>query len=921
MADKQWWEDELDSDGTPEPQEKATLGVTAPAPLPKVKAESLTVADSVPNQITVQLFAHLYDTEGNGTFTGSVPEVLQFLGKMHPLPVKPNDAPKYHKTKAQAPMFNVAVYDSNTPPNANRSDGTWQRSYWGVVGDADAMTREELAQFEATLQGKGWLYLKTTSFKHTEEAPRQRYTLPFDVPVSADEYRTAWSGLNAMAGGKLDDEASDPTRRSYFPSCPQGEETARPPADIRGTKFVTLVELSQLAPGGDAPPLSRRTDWGVDDLDINADIEPQYDDTPADFELIKAECEAMRWAADPENQARVDDPQVGYRYWRGVLGIVKFCTGADELAHEVSRHSPKYDRRETQRKLEGWNKGPTKCATFAEFNSDACGRCKHRGKVTSPIQTAKVTAANLKTDAGTVALTDAIESGALHTIVDQNGVLNYVETFQKDGRTCRSVFAASSQEATDLILSTVSTANGKPPSQQAIATAEARLRSAARRSGVTTMVHLRVAQVGEVRYHDLRPGRIVRIDTSGWGMVDESGDVPLFRRGSGAGELPDPEPFAGGAPEALAFGIKHYHDLFKMPPNRAIIAMAVFLDRLDPNTPHPILERLGPAGSGKSTVTEHDVNLIDPPLGNGLRTTRLREEDIGAAAQQQYALSIDNARSLEQGASDTLCIASTGGTITARMFHEQTKVVSLNIHRPPYITGVNPVAREPDLMTRIIREEYGPIDGGADVIGEEDMRALMRARRPALLGALYTLKVEALRALPEVRQRKGWKHRMVTFDQGGEAMLTAAGYAPGAFQKIIGDVREAMARRNASGDTFLLTVCAALRRVQEWDKDAEEPTFREVLQRPRPAALFDIAQSVCAVMRPSVLLALLPRPDVWEKNPAIPRTERALMDALRRVQPTLRTIGILYREATYGTRQMLRFEWRPIDLEDAGGNL
>lgn len=148
-------------------------------------------------------------------------------------------------------------------------------------------------------------------------------------------------------------------------------------------KTYTLEEFAQAVgdnttDGGTDPP-ARRFDAKA--LSINADVLPQYDNSPADFELIRSECEALRHAADPATQDSVSEP-----YWRGGIGIVKFCADAQQLAHEISRHHPEYDPEETERKLDGWNAGPTTCAYFAEHNPNACAGCKHRGKITSPIR-------------------------------------------------------------------------------------------------------------------------------------------------------------------------------------------------------------------------------------------------------------------------------------------------------------------------------------------------------------------------------------------------------------------------------------------------------------------------------------------------------------------------------------------------------
>jgi len=509
----------------------------------------------------------------------------------------------------------------------------------------------------------------------------------------------------------------------------------------------------------------------------------------------------------------------------------------------------------------------------------------------------------------------AIGSGALRTILDQDGVLNYVETYEKNGRICRQVVRSGTSAANDLILTTATNNGGKPPSQQAIAAFEAQLRTKTKRAGEVTPVAIRVAQGENWRSIDLGPGRIVQITQQGWAKVDENETEPLFRRGAGAGELPDPIPFNGDARAALAHCVRHYHEVFQTPKMQAVVRVAVALDRLDPDTTHPVCEYVGPAGSGKSTAAEHDVGLIDPPSKKGLRTCGFKTEDIAAAAQQQYVLAMDNVSRMDKATADTLCMSATGGTLTVRKLYEQSETAALHLLRPVAVTAVSPVCTQPDLQTRTLRFEFSR-SPSEEVLREEEIRAMTATRLPELLGALYSLKAATLRTLPEVRQRGGWKHRLISFDQTGEAMLTAAGYTQGAFLGIVETMRESMARRSASGDVFLLKVCGALKTVQSWPKDDAEPPMGQVMKRPRAAAVFGKDDSLTALMRPRILLGLMPRSDAWDRDSPIPKTERALLDALRRVQPTLQAMGVLYRECPYGTRQMLRIEWRPLDLED-----
>jgi len=92
----------------------------------------------------------------------------------------------------------------------------------------------------------------------------------------------------------------------------------------------------------------------------------------ADFELIKAGCSVINWAVNPHNQNYVEEP-----LWRGVLGIVKFCVGANELAHEVSKFHEKYDLVLTVQKMAGWKTPPTTCSEFAKYKPELCSACKH----------------------------------------------------------------------------------------------------------------------------------------------------------------------------------------------------------------------------------------------------------------------------------------------------------------------------------------------------------------------------------------------------------------------------------------------------------------------------------------------------------------------------------------------------------------
>lgn len=644
------------------------------------------------------------------------------------------------------------------------------------------------------------------------------------------------------------------------------------------------------------------------DLSINADVldgRPKLaDKRDRDPGLIAAGCQMVRVFAETGDP----DRGAGDAVWRAMAGIGQHCSNGKKWFMWCSSKDARFNEREAAKKYDGWSAGPPTCNTIEGLGGDCTG-CPNRGRITSPVQLGD----SLDTDrqpAALAAIDGAFESGELRAALDQNGDANYLKTYQLNGRGCRDVYRAGTDAASDLLLGISVRNGGKVPSQQAVATAEALMRMKAKESGEVTHIALRVAKQDGVIFHDLGPGRIARIeadpDGTGWSVIEESPDTPVFRRGAGAGEMPAPER-VGGPQQALQLLMGQYLNLFHLDKPRALVAVVLLLDALNCDTAHPVREYVGPGGSGKSTMAEHDVDLIDPS-DSGRRTTNLKGDDLGAAAQQNFAVMVDNAGRVDKAIQDVLCVMSTGGTYMVRRFHKQSETLALRMHNPVFGTAVSPFCTQPDLTTRVIRFEMAA-RAGDSYVPEDEMREQMRASRPKMLGAMYTLLSAAMAALPTVRQRKQWPHRMVSFDQLGEAVVLAAGLKPGAFLHVIGEMRERMARRTASGDQFVIHLLAALRKFAAAPTDSAPATLGAILKRKLPLSVLAFnADRVQVTARPGALRDAMPKPIGFERDNAMPGSDRAFLDALRRVQPLLASMGIEYRERQHGTRPFVEFE-------------
>lgn len=104
-------------------------------------------------------------------------------------------------------------------------------------------------------------------------------------------------------------------------------------------------------------------------------IEPEYATRPA--QEVVAQCLQM------QQQDGAEEP-----VWRGMLATMRHCEGGVEMAHTLSKQDSRYDRYDTDIKLQQLaDKGiaPYTCATFDRLRPEVCHKCPHKGQINSPI--------------------------------------------------------------------------------------------------------------------------------------------------------------------------------------------------------------------------------------------------------------------------------------------------------------------------------------------------------------------------------------------------------------------------------------------------------------------------------------------------------------------------------------------------------
>lgn len=136
-------------------------------------------------------------------------------------------------------------------------------------------------------------------------------------------------------------------------------------------KVYTLGEFAE-AVGANVEPEVPKYDLSVnDDLVVKGH--------PKSFRNVVKHCAAMQHVV--RDQAHIKEP-----LWRLGIGIAKHTVEGFEAAVAMSRRHPDYDEDELREKFDRWVTGPSTCERFGEHAPEQCAGCKHRGKITSPIQ-------------------------------------------------------------------------------------------------------------------------------------------------------------------------------------------------------------------------------------------------------------------------------------------------------------------------------------------------------------------------------------------------------------------------------------------------------------------------------------------------------------------------------------------------------
>jgi len=401
---------------------------------------------------------------------------------------------------------------------------------------------------------------------------------------------------------------------------------------------------------------------------------------------------------------------------------------------------------------------------------------------------------------------------------------------------------------------------GTTPSDLNIGAALNVLEGKAAHEGREETVHVRVAGHDECIYIDLANERweAVEIASSGWRVMPFS--RVKFRRTPGMQALPTPVR-GGSLAELRPFVNVGSEEQF-------LLILAWLVAAFRPTGPYPVLVLEGNQGSAKSTTSRFLRALIDPNTAM-LRSIPASERDLQIAAENGWCQAFENVSEVKPWLSDCLCRLSTGGGFSTRRNYTDDEEKLFDAMRPIMLNGISVGLERADLLDRSLVIVLDEIQAEKRLT-ERQFWAQAEEARPRILGALLDAVSCALRRIPEISIAT--LPRMADFAQWVTAAEPALGCREGAFLRAYNTNRQDSNELALDGSVlvpFLKTIAGQ----GNWSGTASE-----LLEMLRGENGMDCRQQG------------------W------PKTAASLSGQLRRLIPSLSSIGIVIRfQKTAGT--------------------
>jgi len=388
------------------------------------------------------------------------------------------------------------------------------------------------------------------------------------------------------------------------------------------------------------------------------------------------------------------------------------------------------------------------------------------------------------------------------------------------------------------------------PSDAAIGASLNTLTGQAKFDGEEKQVAVRVAKRDDGYYIDLcdELWRAVRVTPTGWQIIDTP--PVMFVRSNAMRPLPTPD--TGG-------DINDLWQIANIDPDDRDLVLAWMIEAFRPDTPYPVLELFAEQGAAKSFTQSALRNLIDPNKAN-LRAKPKTIDDLFVTAKVSHMVSLENLSHLEPTYQDAMCALATGAGYGGRTLYTNAEETVFEVKRPIMLNGIAVVATAQDLMDRTLLISLPRIEGRRT---ESDLNNQFDKTQSGIFGALMKIFSGALAVLPTVKIDPSELPRMADFAYLGEAVLRVLGRPEGNFLARFQEKRKYGVYQTIESSPVASAALAWL--------ENNPQGFDGAVKR-----LHDLLSDT----------KYKPDGEHW------PKSAKGFSDALRRVSPALRMLGV-----------------------------
>jgi hypothetical protein len=371
--------------------------------------------------------------------------------------------------------------------------------------------------------------------------------------------------------------------------------------------------------------------------------------------------------------------------------------------------------------------------------------------------------------------------------------------------------------------------------------------------GPKKSLHNRFARIGNKFFVDLvnEDWSAIEVTENGWDVLA----LPPITHLRHTHQLPQTTPERGGKiTDILEFiNVKH--------PNDKLLILTWIVCAMIPDIPRPIMIIYGSQGSGKSGACRIIRKLLDPSKVEFLEIPS-REVELAQILAHHAVPIFDNQGIIKSRISNLLCKGSTGGGISKRKLYSDDEDIIYSFQRSIVINGINIPSAAPDFLDRSILIELRRIDLKKRKT-EHELMQKFEEYRPKLLGAIFDLLSEAMKAYPTIKLSR--HPRMADFAVWGSAVAVAMG---------------------ETADTFLDALEANSKRQLE-EVLEDDPVAQAIIKFAEEKGEWKDIASTLLLDLEAQFGDNKPRYNTWPKSPEV------LSKRLRKLQTSLSEVGVI----------------------------